>query len=93
MVRLQPDLLRILDQFASETGHTRPEAMRGAFLQWAESSGFAPLHPKLRERPFMIFMTSPMQEAALHATGADDVDDAVNTIVAEWLRSKGCMPK
>ncbi|MET2828897.1 hypothetical protein [Mesorhizobium shangrilense] len=89
MVRLQPDLLQVLDDFAREIAETRPEAMRIVFSQWAESAGFIASHHRLREPPAMVFLSTEIRRAAIEATGQSDVDDAVNAILRDWLSDKG----
>lgn len=88
MVRLQPDLLQVLDHFAGEVGRTRPEALRSAFSQWAESAGFSPHHPRMREHPVMVLLPTAIMQAAIDVTGQSDVNDAINTILGDWLRNK-----
>ncbi|WP_338531467.1 hypothetical protein [Nitratireductor thuwali] len=55
LVRLQPDLLRALDMFIDRSGGrmSRPEALRLAFREWAESLGYLPheLHAEEGKRP------------------------------------------
>lgn len=93
LVRLQPDLLEVLDRFAGELGKSRPEAMRAAFSQWAGSAGFVPSHPRIREHPVMIFLPKEIMRAATEATGENDLDDAVNAILHDWLNEKGYLPQ
>lgn len=88
-VRLQPDLLEILDRFANELGYTRPEALRSAFSQWAESSGFLEHHPRIKEHPVMVFLTTEAINALRDPTGTHDVSDNAAHAVTDWLKSKG----
>lgn len=46
-VRMAPELLNALDRFIAEEGLSisRPEALRVAFRQWAESRGYLPALP------------------------------------------------
>lgn len=89
MVRLQPDLLAVLDRFAGELGATRPEALRGAFAQWAESAGLASHSSRGKEHPVMVFLPREAMERVIEETGERDVADAVSAIVTVWLRDAG----
>lgn len=42
MVRLKPNLLDVLDRFASEIGSTRPEAVRSILSTWLREKGYLP---------------------------------------------------
>lgn len=44
-VRLQPDLLEVVDKVAAERGTTRPEALRYAFHDWAIGQGLMDAPP------------------------------------------------
>ena len=92
LVRLQPDMLSVLDRLVEETGLTRPEALRTAFKSWVEANGLAVPWPKLHERDIAISLRKDVLAAIDDIYGGSDHQmrtDTIEFIVSDWLRSNG----
>lgn len=89
MVRLQPDMLEALDKLASETGVSRPEALRFAFAEWAIGSGFSNSKWLRNEQPVITILRNSEIVAIRDASGIDDVSEAIPVILHSWLKDNG----
>lgn len=87
-VRLQPELLQILDDFAGEAATSRPEALRYVFSQWAEAYGYIKPKGNLRERSLMLSVDKVLLERIENHFGSMPPDEAIDCIVREWLEQK-----
>ncbi|WP_275789774.1 hypothetical protein [Pararhizobium gei] len=87
-VRLQPELLQVLDDVASEVGITRPEAVRYVFAQWAKANDHIKPREKLTERSVMLNVQKETIARIEKQFGAMPVDEAINFIVTAWLEGK-----
>ncbi|WP_234710784.1 CopG family transcriptional regulator [Sinorhizobium meliloti] len=84
-VRLQPELLEILDKLAAEIGSTRPEALRYVFSHWAESYGYIKQPDRLPERPVMLSMSKKVLSQLDELSGGKPYDEVIALAVGEWI--------
>ncbi len=84
-VRLQPDLLAILDDLAAEAGSTRPETLRHVFSQWAKSYGYLKRNDRLPERPVMLSMNKKVLAQLDEISGGKPYDEVIDLAVSEWI--------
>lgn len=84
-VRLQPELLDILDRFANEVGSSRPEALRFVFSQWAESYGYVKSRDRIPERPVMLSLQKTVLAQLDEISGGRPYDEVIDLAVREWI--------
>lgn len=97
LVRVSDDLLSVIDKIAVEGGFTRPQTLRHALSEWAEAHGLIKGLKKSKERPVVISLDVQTIETIngilAEFPDANDLQDAVEDIVTDWLRYKGYLPK
>lgn len=84
-VRLQPQMLEILDRLVTEVGTTRPEGLRHVFSQWAEAYGYVKPSDRLRERSLMLSIEKDLLTKIEKHFGSMSADEAIECIIREWL--------
>lgn len=83
-VRLQPDMLAVVDRIADQTGGTRPEVLRLAFQEWAQSYFELSARKKSNNKSVILHFRENEYEI-LSQLGGTDFSELAHDIICEWL--------
>lgn len=84
-VRLQPELLSVVDQLAREVGTSRPDALRFALAQWAEANGKMKSPDRIPERKVMLSINKSVLALLDDISGGKPYDEVIDVAISRWI--------